>query len=123
MEESIEDYKKKVSVLEQKLRLYENDPDKSGFFALKRIVNQQVDYLRNFTIKDRISGKASEDATYARSKEMWESLPKMISELNGLKRELRINNEDEEKESKNTNQRTTPESIADVLGDNKQQQA
>lgn len=120
-EESIESYKKKVSVLEQKLSLYENDPEKSGFFALRRILNQQVEYLRGFTIKDKIAGKASEDATYARSKDMWESLPKMISDVNNLKIELRINKDDELSESKSNNRPTTPESIADDLGENKRQ--
>lgn len=121
MPETVEDYKKKVSVLEQRLALYENDPEKSGYFAFKRILNQQVEYLKNFTIKDKISGKASEDATYARSKDMWESLPKMISEMNTLKKELNIDPREEEKEYRKFSNPTTPESIADELGDNKKQ--
>lgn len=116
--DEIDKLKKQINVLEQKLALYENDPEKNGYFAFKRILNQQVDYLKGFTIKDKISGKASEDATYARSKDMWESLPKMISDCANLKRELKISPEDESEEIKQ--QKITPESMAGVIGDNKQ---
>ncbi len=92
--------KKKVSVLEQKLATYENDTSKSGYFAVKRIVNLQIAYLQNFSIKDKIGGKPSEDGTYVRSKDMWESLPKMITDLDALKRTLKIGVEEEEKFSK-----------------------
>lgn len=117
MADEIKELKQKVAALEQKLALYENDPEKNGYYAFKRILNQQVDYLKGFTIKDKISGKASEDATYARSKDMWESLPKMISDCANLKRELKISPEEDIAESKQ--QRITPESMAEAIGDNK----
>jgi len=43
--------KKKVSVLEQKLATYENDPSKSGYFAVKRIVNLQISYRQGLISK------------------------------------------------------------------------
>lgn len=107
-----------IDDLKKKLEFYEKDPEKRGYFALVRIVNQQIDYLNDFNIKGNVGGKASEDATFSRTKDMWENLPKMISSLNDLKIQLRIKKDDEEKQS---NYRTTPESIADVLGDNKGQ--
>jgi hypothetical protein len=110
----------KISVLEQRLSLFEKDPAKRGYFALCRIVNQQVDFLNQFNIKTKIAESAKEDATYGRTKDMWENLPKMISALSDLKGQLKIKGEDDD-EDRPIHQRTTPESIADVLGDNKQQ--
>jgi len=92
--------KKKVSVLEQKLATYENDPSKSGYFAVKRIVNLQISYLQGFNIKDKIGGKPSEDGTYVRSKDMWESLPDMITKLDALKKTLKIGVEEEKEFAK-----------------------
>jgi len=113
MEESIEDIKKE-------LLFYKNDPEKRGYFALVRIINQQIDYLNDFNIKGNVGGKASEDATFARTKDMWENLPKMISSLSDLKTILKIKKVDEEDNMKN--QRTSPESIANVLGNTAGQQ-
>lgn len=120
--DELEILRKQVKALEQKISIYENELDKRGFFVLKNLVNQQVEYLAGFKIKDKIGGKASEDATYARTKDLWEGLPKMISDLNSLRRELRITSTDEKNEPIFNNQRTTPESIADVLGNTAGQQ-
>ena len=95
LKKQLSDEKKKVSILEQKLATYENDVSKSGYFAVKRIVNLQIAYLQNFNIKDKIGGKPSEDGTYARSKDMWESLPDMITKLGALKKTLKIGTEEE----------------------------
>ncbi len=85
----------KIKELQDELALYKNDPQKRGYFALIRILNQQIDYLADFNIKNKIGGKASEDATFARTQGIWENLPKMISSLNELKVDLKITKEDE----------------------------
>lgn len=103
-----------IQELRDKLDMYEKDPEKRAYFALVRIVNQQVDYLNSFNIKSNIGGKASEDATFARTQGIWENLSKMISSLNELKSVLKITKTDEIDEIKK--QRTSPESIANVLG-------
>lgn|SRR3990167_3581817 len=121
LEKNLYDERKKVAVLEQTLSDYENEPTNNGYYAVKRIVNQQIKYLQGFVIKDKISGKASEDATYARTKDMWEGLPKMISDLNILKRDLKISTEDEEKDNQKIRKPITPESMAQNLGDYKTQ--
>lgn len=110
-----------IDQLKHKLEQYEKDPEKRAYFALVRIVNMQVDYLNDFNIKSNIGGKASEDATFARTQGIWENLPKMIASLNDLKTILKIKKSDEEAESRN--QRTSPESIADVLGNTAGQQS
>jgi hypothetical protein len=112
-----EQEKKKVSVLEQKLALYENDPEKSGYFALRRIVNDQIRVLNAFELKTEIAANPKEDKKYDRTKGLWEGLQPMIASLKALRQELRITPEEEEKEAKNQkNQRITPESISNVLG-------
>lgn len=110
-----------IEQLRKKLEQFEKDPEKRAYFALVRIVNMQVDYLNDFNIKSNIGGKASEDATFARTQGIWENLPKMISSLNDLKTVLKIKRSDEESEQRN--QRTSPESIADVLGNTAGQQS
>jgi len=109
-----------VEELKAKLALYEKDPEKRAYFALVRIVNQQVDYLNSFNIKSNIGGKASEDATFARTQGIWEKLPSMITSLNDLKTVLRIKKEDAFEEARITG--TTPESISNVLGNTAGQQ-
>lgn len=103
-----------IEELVKKLAYYEKDPEKRAYFALVRIVNQQVDYLNDFNIKNNIGGKASEDATFARTQGIWEKLPSMITSLNDLRAILKIKRQDEEDEMKI--QRTTPESVAENIG-------
>ena len=99
----------------KELDLYKTDPVKRGFFALQRILNLQIDYLNGFDLATKVSGKASEDATFARTQGMWENLPKMITSLNELKVALKINPADEE--ANKPARRTTPESIAESIGE------
>lgn len=121
MADEVEELKKKISVLEQKLALFEKDPAKRGYFSLCRIVNQQVDFLNNFNIKSKIGESAKEDATYGRTKDMWENLPKMISSLSDLRIQLKIKGDEDDEDRPRISRTTTPESVADEIGDNKRQ--
>lgn len=94
------EYQKQIDVLEQKLALYEKDAGKRGYFALNKIINQQIDHLNSFDLKKEIGTNAKEDATFNRTRDIWEALPKMLSSLNSLKGELKIGKEDEEEERK-----------------------
>jgi hypothetical protein len=109
------DYKKLYEELSQKVAYYETDPEKRAYFSLVRILNQQVDCLNDFYIKSNITGKASEDATFARTQGIWEKLPSMITSLNDLKTVLKIKKVDEEEDAKRR-VGTTPESIASKIG-------
>lgn len=55
-----------------------------------KIVEQQVEYLNEFKIKEKISSATKDDASYTRAEDMWENLPDMISKLHKLKNELGI---------------------------------
>ncbi len=89
MAENIED-------LRNRLSLFENDASKRGFYSLNRIVNQQIEFLNTFNIKSKISSEEKADVvTYKNAKELWENLPKMISALNQLRIEMKIDGDDE----------------------------
>lgn len=99
-EETIEDYKKRVSVLEKKLAWYENDAVLKGYHALKRTVNQQVDALNAFELHVEISSNPKEDKKYDRIKSIWSELKGLITDLNSLELELGIKSVKEEEEKK-----------------------
>jgi hypothetical protein len=111
-----EDEKKKVSVLEQRLRLYEEDPERRGYFSLLRTLNQHVDILNKFDLDKEITSNSKEDKIYDRTKSLWEGLAPLIILVKSLKTELRITAEEEEKEKTGRFKATTPESIASNIG-------
>jgi hypothetical protein len=109
---------KKIKVLEQQLSEKEKiikDPSKRGYFALCRILYQQIEYLDGFTLKDQIGIDPKLDKVFDRAKALWEGLTKMIIDCRALKQELNISLQEEEKEMKKLN-RITPETMSNVLG-------
>jgi transcriptional regulator with XRE-family HTH domain len=109
---------KKIKVLEQQLSEKEKiikDPSKRGYFALCKILYQQIEYLEQFDLKKQIAENPKEDKVYDRTKGIWEGLKTMIIDCRTLKQELGVSNEDEEKEVKKIS-RITPETMSDVLG-------
>ena len=99
MADEIKDLQQKVSVLEQRLALYEKDASVRGYYALNRIVNLQVDYVNSFDIKSNIGKDPKEDKTYDRAKGIWEGLEPMIMSLAKLKETLKLTG-DESRDSK-----------------------
>ncbi len=61
-----------------------------GYVAAIKILEQQIEFLNDFKIKEKITAVAKEDATYGRAETMWEKLPDMISKLHKLKMELGV---------------------------------
>jgi hypothetical protein len=115
--EELKELQKKYNALEKKLTEAEQiikDPSKRGYYALCKIVYQQIEYLEGFNLQKEIGENPKEDKVYDRVKAIWEGLKNMIMDCRSLKQELKITPEDDEKESKKIS-RTTPESIADVL--------
>ncbi len=90
VEKQLSDEKKKVTVLEQRMQRYEKDAVFRGYYALNSIVNQQVDLLNTFILKDKIDESKKESAYYDRAKGIWEGLKGMITDLNSLKADLKI---------------------------------
>jgi len=109
---------KQIKALESKLSEVEKiikDPSKRGYYALSRMLYQQIEYLEKFDLKTQIESNPKDDKIYDRAKGLWESMKTMIMDCKTLKQELGISSDEEEKEMKKI-YRTTPESIADALG-------
>jgi hypothetical protein len=109
---------KKIKVLEQKLSDKEKiikDPSKRGYYALNKILYQQIEYLENFKLKESLEANPKDEKIFERTKGIWEGLKTMIMDCRTLKAELKIPFEEEDKEIKKI-YRTTPESIADAIG-------
>lgn len=122
MPETIEEYKRdnanlkrQLEVAMQKLDIYENESlEKEGYYALKLWIKQQIDIVKEFNLSEEIKKNPKDDKYYDRVKSLGEDLKKMITDLNLLRVELKINYKDDEEYKRR--QRTTPESIADNIG-------
>lgn len=107
--EDIESLKRQLEFYKNKFSLAEKDVAIDGYLAYVNIVRQQVDYIKEFKIKENIDGKKSESAMYDRTESIWKSLPGMISSMNALKIELNI--QFDENEGKVKRGATTPQSL------------
>ncbi len=83
LQKELDHYKRIYSLKEQDLAI-------SGYIAYVNFVRQQVDYIKDFKVKENIEGKKTETVVYDRAISMGESLPDMISKMNRLKIELKI---------------------------------
>jgi len=109
--------KRQLEVAMQKIAIYEDeDLDKEGYFALKAMVKQQVEIVRDFKLKDEIKKSPKDDKYYDRVQALSEGLKAMITNLRVLKSELKINPEEEKKEDIKR-RAITAESIADSVGE------
>lgn len=88
-----ETIQQEVERLRKEIRWLKLDGSKRAFYALNRIVNQQVDLLNDFDIKSTVVGKKSENAEFERTQSIWKEMPKLVSELNNLRAELKIDGE------------------------------
>ncbi len=89
------DDKKKIEVLEQKLRLYESDGEMRAYYALRRIVNAQVDYLNEFDIKTHIGADPKTDKVFDRAEKIWSGLKDITSDLIALKSVVKATDNEE----------------------------
>ena len=94
MSDTVEELKKELEYYKKKFSVAENDISLDGYLAYVNLVRQQVDFIKDFTIKNHIEGKKAETLIYERATEMGEKLPTMISKMNNLKMELSIEFDD-----------------------------
>jgi hypothetical protein len=109
-EESVEFYKKR-------LEAYEQNGAAKLFYALNRKMNEMADILNN----TKLSGLALDDGkdkTFERLKILWNDAASLSNAVQILGNSIGITG-DEEKDVRK--RRTTPESIAEDLGENKRQ--
>lgn len=112
MPDEIEKIKKQLADAQKILK----DPSRRGYYALNKILYQVIEYLENFNLKSTIGGNPKEDKEYDRAKGLWEGLKAMIMDCRTLKQELNIPFDEEDREIKKI-YGTTPESIADAVGE------
>ena len=112
MEETIENLKKELDHYKRKFSLAEHNVAIDGYLAYVNLVRQQVEFIKDFSIKSNIDGKKTETVIYDRAMAMGEGLPKMISSMNALKIELNI--EFDINEGRPKRGATTPQSLLKV---------
>lgn len=109
----MENIEKLKNELEHYKKLYGvGDIATRAYATAIKILEQQIEFLNDFKIKEEIKKTTKEDATYGRAEEMWQKLPGMVSSLHKLKSELGI--EYVEKEERQTP--VTPQSIGMLNG-------
>jgi len=91
------DYQKKCQELEREVDHYKKvlgvgvyNPAGEAFSVLVEQLRQRSEYIKNFKIVNSIGNVAKEDPVYARATDLIDTLPKMISQVNALSMELKI---------------------------------
>ena len=90
------DYKLKCEEYEEILGVGGRDITKRAFLSLCRIVNQQTKRLDKFNLDTEIGQNPKDDKVYDRVMEIVVKMPKMISDINSLRSELKITKQEEE---------------------------
>jgi hypothetical protein len=105
----LEELRNKISDYEKRMGIGENDPAKEGYLVLVQQLSQRNDYLKNFKLSEKIGNAAKDDPVYARAMDLIDSLPKMISAVNALKFELKMEGE---KKQEFGNKPISPQTVA-----------
>jgi len=109
METTVEALQKELEYYKKKLSLGEQDVAVDGYMAYVNLVRQQVEFIKDFKVKEHIDGKKAETVLYERAISMGEGLPKMISSMNSLKLELGV--EYDPKDGQDKVRASSPQSI------------
>jgi hypothetical protein len=94
MVEDIDNLKRELEYYKKKFSVAESDIALDGYLAYVALVKQQVEFIKDFKVKEHIEGKKSDTVLYDRATDMGEKLPSMISKMNNLKMELSIEFDD-----------------------------
>lgn len=120
------DYKQRCETYEKLLGIGHYDPVKNAFLVYIKMLNQQIEFLNDFNIKNHIADSDKESPKYKRAMDMIDSLPKMITSVSDLRATVKLTKDDIAiiQGDKNLFSKiTTPESIANVLGNTAGQQS
>lgn len=99
MSESNEiDYKAKLSHYEKVLGT--GDVATRAYKSVVKVLEQQVNFLESFVIKDKISNATKDDPVYERGIKIFEGMTDNVLKLNKLKMELGIEYVEKEEEVK-----------------------
>lgn len=99
-EETVEEYKKKVAVLEQKLALYEKHGGVRLYYSLNRKLNEIADVLNSTKIADEIDADAKAKK-FERLRSLWTDAEKIVTATQSIATMLNLTND----EDKDTNKK------------------
>lgn len=106
-------------ILQKKLNMYEENGAAKLYYALNRKMWEMADLL-NATNLRNLQLDDPKDKTFDRLKVIWNDSSSISNAVQVLGNSIGITG-DEDKDVKNSRRRTTPESMAEDLGDNKRQ--
>jgi len=86
----IEELKKELAHYKKVMGVGDYDPATNGYMVLVEQLRQRNEFLKEFKIKDKIGNAVKDDPVYARAMDLIDGLPKMVSSVNNLKLELKI---------------------------------
>lgn len=107
--EDIEALKKELEYYKRLFGVGKYDPATNGYMVLVNQLKQRNQFLADFKINEKIGNAVKDDPVYARATDLIDGLPKMISSVNSLKMELKI--EYDETEGRERVGATTPQSL------------
>lgn len=106
----VEELKREIAHYKKVLGLSESNMAYKGYMAYQKVLEQYIQHIDQFKLtKEILEGKKTENAYYERTDAMFKTLPEMISSLNRLKSELKI--EFDPQEGKPKIRATSPQSI------------
>ena len=108
-----------IEELIKRLELYEQNGPAKLYYSLNRKANEMADILNNTSLRT-LDLSDAKDKTFERMKIIWNDATSITTAITGLAMAIGITG-DEEKDIKKVKIITTPESIANQLGDNKSQ--
>lgn len=106
-----------IDELKKRLDLYEQNGPAKLYYSLNRKANEMADLLNSKSLNSLDLGDPK-DKTFERMKIIWNDASSITTAITGLAMAIGITG-DEEKDVKSRKNITTPESIANQLGDNK----
>jgi len=93
-EETVDSYKKQVSVLEQRLAKYEKHGGVRIYYSLNRKLNEFADVLNSVDIKDEIDSDGK-DKKFDRIRALWTDAEKLVTSAQSIATMLNLTNVEE----------------------------
>ena len=90
----MESLQEKIEKLEKKLALYEKDSPARAYYVGQRMLNQQLDIIDEFKLKDEIIKNPKEDKLYDRVMSLFGDLTANATKINNLKGELDLSGDE-----------------------------
>ncbi len=108
--DTVESLQKELDHYKKILGIGSYNPAGQGFAVLVEQLRQRTEFIKNFKISEKIGNVAKDDPVYARATDLIDGLSQMISKINGLAMELKIEYVPDDAEQRQG--ATSPQSLA-----------